>query len=196
LAQTQKRQVLDEVIGDWATGPNLTALSESLSKAVRALGGEEDDAPREIERKYLLNAMPPFVRDHAFSRLEQGYVPGSSIVERVRRKVDAKGNKKHFRTVKLGRGIERIEIEEEISAELFASLFALTKGRRVRKKRYAITEGAYTWEIDVFTDRELVLAEVELSSAEIQPTLPEWLEPFVVREVTDEDTYVNLNLAQ
>ena len=196
LAQTQKRQVLDEVIGDWATGPNLAGLSDSLSKAVRALGGEEDDAPREIERKYLLNAMPPFVRDHAFSRLEQGYVPGSSIVERVRRKVDAKGNKKHFRTVKLGRGIERIEIEEEITAELFASLFALTKGRRVRKKRYAITEGEHTWEIDVFTDRELVLAEVELTSADIQPALPEWLEPFVVREVTDEDTYVNLNLAQ
>lgn len=195
LAQTQKRLVLDEVIDAWATGPNLTGLSESLSKAVRALGGE-DDVPREIERKYLLSAIPPFVRDHAFSRLEQGYVPGSGIVERVRRKVDAKGNKKHFRTVKLGRGIERIEIEEEITAELFASLFALTKGRRVKKKRYAITEGEFTWEIDVFTDRELVLAEVELPSAEIQPALPEWLEPYVVREVTDEDTYVNLNLAQ
>ena len=195
LAQTQKRSVLDQVIEEWATGSRLSVVSESLSKAVRALGGE-DDVPREIERKYLLTAMPPFVADKAFSRLEQGYVPGVSIVERVRRKVDAKGNKKHFRTVKLGRGIERIEIEEEITPALFASLFTLTKGRRVRKKRFAITEGDYTWEIDVFTDRELVLAEVELSSADIQPKLPEWLAPYVVREVTDEDTYVNLNLAQ
>ena len=195
LAQTEKRRVLDEVIADWATGARFATLAAALSSAVRALGGE-DEMPREIERKYLLSTMPPELSERDSSRLEQGYVPGGSIIERVRRKVDAKGNKKHFRTVKLGRGIERIEIEEEITAELFTALFALTKGRRVRKKRYAIVDGAYTWEIDVFTDRELVLAEVELPSADIQPELPSWLEPYVVREVTDEDTYVNVNLAQ
>lgn len=195
LAQSEKRRVLDEVIADWATGTQFTALAEALSRAVRALGGEEE-IPREIERKYLLATAPPELRDKTSSRLEQGYVPGGSIIERVRRKVDAKGNKKHFRTVKLGRGIERIEIEEEITPELFTALFALTKGRRVRKKRYAIVEGDLTWEIDVFTDRELVLAEVELPSADIQPELPAWLEPYIVREVTDEDAYVNVNLAQ
>ncbi len=195
LAQNEKRRVLDEVIADWATGAQFATLAEALSRAVRALGGE-DEIPREIERKYLLATAPPELREKTASRLEQGYVPGGSIIERVRRKVDATGNKKHFRTVKLGRGIERIEIEEEITAELFTALFALTKGRRVRKKRYAIVEGAYTWEIDVFTDRNLVLAEVELPSADIQPELPAWLEPYVVREVTDEDTYVNVNLAQ
>ena len=195
LAQNEKRRVLDEVIADWATGPNFSVLSEALSRAVRALGGE-DEIPREIERKYLLATAPPELLNHSASRLEQGYVPGGSIIERVRRKVDAKGDKKHFRTVKLGRGIERIEIEEEVTAELFIALYALTKGRRVRKKRYAIVEGAYTWEIDVFTDRELVLAEVELPSADIRPELPSWLEPYVVREVTDEDAYVNVNLAQ
>ena len=53
-----------------------------------------------------------------------------------------------------------------------------------------------TWEIDEFVDRELVLAEVELKSADepIQP--PEWLRPYLVREVTGEDAYVNLNLAR
>ena len=45
-------------------------------------------------------------------------------------------------------------------------------------------------------DRELFLAEVELSDPEQHPELPEWLAPYVVREVTNEAEYVNLNLAR
>ena len=65
----------------------------------------------------------------------------------------------------------------------------------MRKRRHAIREGGYTWEIDVFTDRDLVLAEVEMQTAEENPRLPAWLERWVVREVTDEPEFVNANLA-
>jgi len=37
---------------------------------------------------------------------------------------------------------------------------------------------------------------VELPSVETKVDLPEWLKPYVVREVTDEAEYVNLNLAK
>ena len=47
-----------------------------------------------------------------------------------------------------------------------------------------------------FDDRELFLAEVELSDPQQHPELPEWLAPYVVREVTNESEYVNLNLAR
>ena len=51
--------------------------------------------------------------------------------------------------------------------------------------------------VDVFTDREgLVLAEVELPSAAMEPALPFWLRPFVLREVTGDPAWLNSSLAR
>lgn len=50
--------------------------------------------------------------------------------------------------------------------------------------------------MDQFCDRDLVLAEVELPSEETAVEVPGWLKPYLVREVTDEAEYVNLNLAR
>ncbi len=72
----------------------------------------------------------------------------------------------------------------------------LTAGRRVTKRRYRVREGALTWEIDEFTDRDLVLAEVELRDPEAEPEIPDWLRPVLDREVTGEPEYVNANLAK
>jgi CYTH domain-containing protein len=51
------------------------------------------------------------------------------------------------------------------------------------------------WEVDQFLDRELVLAEVELASADALVTVPAWLAVQVVREVTGEAGYQNSVLA-
>jgi adenylate cyclase len=59
-----------------------------------------------------------------------------------------------------------------------------------------VAEGSLVWEIDVFSDRDLVLAEIELPADDTAVNLPPWLAPHVVREVTDEAAYVNLNLAR
>jgi CYTH domain-containing protein len=75
-------------------------------------------------------------------------------------------------------------------------MWPLMRERRVRKRRYAVPDGSLTWEVDEFVDRALVLAEVELPSAELNPTPPAWLAPYVVREVTDEAEFVNVNLAR
>ena len=80
-----------------------------------------------------------------------------------------------LRTIKLGAGVSRIEVEETCAQKVFEKLWTLTSGKRVRKHRYAIAEADLVWEIDVFTDRELVLAEVELPSAERMPEIPLWL---------------------
>ena len=102
----------------------------------------------------------------------------------------------YVRTVKLGKGIVRIEVEEPCTEEVFAQLWPLTEGRRLTKRRYAIEDGERIWEIDEFTDRELFLAEVELPTEETEVVIPEWLAPCLEREVTGEDTYVNANLAR
>ena len=151
--------------------------------------------PIEIERKWLLSALPPRVRELTPALLRQGYLAGEALVERIR-SVSHDGATTWLRTVKLGRGIARIEVEEETTDALGAALFALTEGKRVEKRRYAVNDGELIWEIDEFTDRELVLAECELTSEDALATPPAWLAPYIVREVTGETAFTNWKLAR
>lgn len=160
------------------------------------LGGLQDVVPAtvEIERKYLLRSLPERVATADVVEVEQGWIPGSRLQERLRRMTGPDGE--HFyRGVKFGRGLSRLEVEEETSADVFEQLWPLTESRRVRKRRYYVTEGALTWEVDEFLDRSLVLAEVELPTPETDVPLPEWVASVLEREVTGDPAYVNVNLA-
>lgn len=149
----------------------------------------------EIERKYLLRALPEVARGSPAVEIEQGWLPGDGPRVRLRREVSRAGTR-FLRTLKSGRGIRRREVEAEIEAEEFARLWPGTEGCRVRKRRYRVAAGPLTWEIDEFRDRELVLAEVELPREDHPVPLPDWLRAVLVREVTDEEGYVNLVLAR
>ena len=150
----------------------------------------------EIERKYLLGALPPTLAGRPACTIEQGYLPGVRLVERLRREQLPDGSVRRWRTVKAGEGIARLEIEEATDEALFEALWPHTAGRRVLKRRHVVPDGALRWEIDEFTDRDLVLAEVELADAGARPEPPGWLAPYVVREVTGERAYVNAVLAR
>ena len=151
---------------------------------------------REIERKYLLRKLPALDGlDAELRQIEQGYLPGDRLAERVRR-VKTPSGTQWYRTVKLGAGVSRIEVEEETTERIFRALWRLTRGRRVRKRRYAVRDGERVWEIDHFRDRRLVLAEVELPAEDTPVAVPEWLRAVLVREVTGDPAYVNLNLAR
>ena len=163
--------------------------------AVEQMAREIEGDSREIERKFLLRGLPEAVRGKEAAELAQGYLPGGEIRERLRR-IRKGSETRYLRTLKAGRGLSRIEVEEETSAELFNQMWALTQGARVHKRRYAIPDGDLVWEIDEFVDRELVLAEVELPSEDHEVTIPSWLEPWIERDVTDESEYVNQNLAR
>ena len=52
------------------------------------------------------------------------------------------------------------------------------------------------WEIDQFLDRELVIADVTVSERDAPVVVPEWLEPYIVREVTGDGAYTSLALAR
>jgi len=169
----------------------LAALVHGIVRELREIGG----AGVEIERKYLLRKLPPETKRAPFAKIEQGYLPGKSLIERLRR-VTASGKTSYLRTVKLGRGLVRTEVEEPASYSVFKAMWPLTKGKRLTKKRYQLADAGHVWEIDEFTDRELVLAEVELASAHDQVVVPEWLERCVVREVTNEPEYLNHTLAR
>jgi CYTH domain-containing protein len=169
-----------------------------LSQPVDALVAELEAASREgreIERKWLLERLPEAEEGDDAVEIDQGWLPGKSIRERVRR-VRSSSGERFYRTLKAGSGLERIEIEEETSAEVFAALWPLTEGSRVSKRRHRRADRDLVWEVDEFLDRELVLAEVELPDPEHEVELPDWLSGALVREVTDDPDYANMNLAR
>jgi CYTH domain-containing protein len=152
--------------------------------------------PMEIERKFLLHGLPPHAAMSPSWRIEQGWLPGTMLRERLRRSVAPDGDERLTRTIKLGQPGERIEVEEPTSPALFAAMWPLTVDARIRKRRHAVRAGALTWEVDVFLDRDLVLAEVELEDVAQPIEFPDWLAPFIVREVTHETAFLNSVMAQ
>ena len=148
-----------------------------------------------MERKFLLTAVPSLEGATGPVMIEQGYLPGARLIERLRRLRSAEGVEL-VRTVKEGFGLSRLEIEESVAPDVFDRLWPLTEGRRVHKRRYRIADGDLTWEIDEFLDRDLVLAEVELDDPGRHVERPAWLGPHVSREVTEEEEYGNVRLAR
>lgn len=144
----------------------------------------------EIERKFL-------VREDAFegpagTSFRQGYLPTSNLtVTRVRVAGD-----KAWLTIKGGtKGIERLEFEYEIpTADAEQMLDELCEKPLVEKTRYMREHAGHTWEIDRFQgdNAGLLIAEVELQSADEKPELPDW----ILREVSDEPRYFNSSLVK
>ncbi len=179
---------------EWIVNDGSSALQQ-LPLVARALTAMANQGT-EIERKFLLRSVPPRALEREGVRIAQGWLPGERLRERLRRSVYPDGRVEWTRTVKVGVGIARVELEEPTDPRLFETLWPLTAAARVEKVRHTVRDGAFTWEVDVFLDRELVLAEVELPSADTLVTLPEWLAPHVVRDATGEAAFVNANLAR
>lgn len=154
------------------------------------------DLPMEIERKFLLTDIPPEAVAMPPILIEQGWIPGTLIRERLRRSTYPDGRVRCTRTIKLGQPEARIEIEDDTANVLFQAMWPLTSSARIRKRRHVVQDGMHAWEIDVFADRDLVLAEVELSTLGESVSIPEWLAPYIVREVTGETAYLNSQMAR
>jgi CYTH domain-containing protein/CHAD domain-containing protein len=183
----------EDAVTQWRTGSAMAALRTSLNGFARA--ARAASPPVEIERKYLLSTLPPAVRSVPATIIQQGYLPGTEVLERIR-SLRSDTRTRWMRTVKVGQGVARLEFEEEVLPSFGERLYALTDGARVEKRRYAVPAGTHTWEVDDFTDRDLVLAEVELSDAEEAVEIPAWLAPYLVREVTDDPDFTNAALAR
>jgi CYTH domain-containing protein len=148
----------------------------------------------EIERKWLVAAPPAGALAGARTdRIEQGYLSagrGDDAEVRVRRRGEAT-----VLTVKSTGGLERVEEELPIDARTFDSLWPLTEGRRVEKRRHLVPCGDATLEVDVYEGEldGLVTAEAEFDSPEAAHAFepPAWLG----QEVTDDRRYRAASLA-
>ena len=147
---------------------------------------------QEIERKFLV--LDDSYKQEAFahSHIMQGYVcrlRGKTVRVRIR---DDKG----FFTIKgpsLDGGLSRSEFEYEIPLSDAQQLMMLCEPGQIDKTRWLVKSGDHVFEVDEFHgDNEgLVMAEVELKSADEEPKMPH----FIGKEVTGDRRYYNSYLS-
>lgn len=169
----------------------LRKLMEGLACEIEAAVNEG----LEIERKFLLTGRPEIPDGVKTKTIDQGYLPGETLRERVR-KIVVGDSVQYVRTIKSGVGVSRFELEEETTQPIFDVLWGLTEGCRLRKIRHVVPVGDRVWEIDEFLDRDLYLAEIELQSADEVVEPPAWLAGVIDRDVTEDGAYTNLMLAR
>ena len=144
----------------------------------------------EIERKFLLASDTWRNEATEGERLAQGYL-SSDASSSVR--VRVKGDKAWLNIKGVTTGIARPEYEYEIPlSDGQEILEKLVRTPIIDKTRYLVVRGDHTWEIDEFygDNRGLLVAEVELGSADEAFERPEWLGP----EVSDDPRYLNAAL--
>ncbi len=158
-------------------------------------GFQHMEAPiksREIERKFLVKKVPQDLHSYPHREIIQGYlaVTEDGVEVRLRKKGD-----RCYQAVKSDQGIEREETEIEFTRKQFESLWPLTQGRRIEKRRYEIEYQGVTIELDVYHGilSGLVTAEVEFESLSASDsfTPPEWFGT----EITRDERFKNKNLA-
>ncbi len=175
----------------------------------------------EIEKKYLIRENGTDYATEALSQLylsvqalikdvlqngkliRQGYLPlekGSELSDSLGMDVDFdpsevrlrdKAGTFYFITLKGSGGLSRNELETEIGQDIFNEYWSETEGRRVEKVRLNRPFEGHTAEIDVYTDRDLIVAEVEVPTIQDAERLSA-----LGKDVTNNKAYKNKNLAK
>ncbi len=137
--------------------------------------------------------------------IKQGFLPIGSGMELANKlglsinfkpnvaRLRKEGNKKwkfYFTLKAKGHASRDTSGDKEITSKLFNQYWGQTKGKRVDKVRLKIPYNGYKLEIDVFTGRDLILAEIEAPEEDLANLLPPGI------DVTEKPKYKNVNLAR
>lgn len=147
---------------------------------------------QEIERKFLISSDGWKSGIESSARLQQGYLSTSAkATVRVRIYDDSEA----VLTLKgKPEGISRAEFEYAIPLEDARELMEIARPNIIEKRRHKVPFAAHVWEVDVFEGQHegLIIAEVEMQSANEHVELPAW----IGREVSDDDRYANASLSR
>ena len=148
-------------------------------------------SPIEVERKWLVEETPVLPKRKGV-KIIQGYIVASPEGSEVRLR---RRDEKFYETIKTGTGLERGEIEIELTKKQFKSLWPATRGRRLEKIRYTFKWHRKNIELDVYKKKliGLKVAEVEFNSQkQAEDFSPP---PWFGKEVTEDEEYKNSSLA-
>jgi len=151
----------------------------------------------EIERKFLVtgDAWRAAARDVV--PMAQGYLNPLAALDtgamRASIRVRIAGDAAFLNLKSRELGHTRQEFDYPIPLDDARALLALCVGGLVDKRRHLVEYAGHLWEVDEFlgANAGLVVAEIELGSADEAFARPAWLGP----EVTDHARYYNLALA-
>lgn len=156
----------------------------------------------EIERKYLIAypdaALLKGLEGCRVKHIVQTYLQAPEGETRRVRRVEEGGAVRYVYTLKKRVStIRAVEEERELTAAEYGALLRETDAalRPVCKTRYAIPHAGKTLEIDLYDFwQDRATLEVELESESEQIALPSYVK--VIREVTEDKRYKNVNLAR
>jgi len=140
-------------------------------------------------------------------QIKQGYLPlatGTELSDKLDMDVDFEPSEARLRNTRLPHkagkflftlkgtgGLSRNELEVEIEKAVFRNYWPGTAGHRVEKKRLKIPFEGHTAEIDVYKERDLIIAEVEVTTIQDAEKLSA-----LGKDVTLDKSYKNINLAK
>lgn len=147
----------------------------------------------EIERKFIVKEIPDgLLEPRSFKEIRQGYLSLENEKEiRIRDKAG-----KYTMTIKQGKGLKRLETQIDLTQQQFDTLWPLTMGFRVEKRRYDIKFLSHILSLDVYYGElePLMTLEVEFKSEDASR---EFLPPdFAEDEVTTDEEFKNGHLAR
>ncbi|MDD3140428.1 MAG: CYTH domain-containing protein [Lachnospiraceae bacterium] len=145
----------------------------------------------EIEKKYLVNALPEGLDSYPYRMIEQGYLSTEPVI-RIR-----KDNDTYELTYKSKGLMVREEYTLPLTKASYEHLKTKVDGIIITKKRYMIPlDASLTIELDIFSGplKSLLIAEVEFSSEDEANafTPPAWFG----EDVTFSTKYHNSTLSQ
>lgn len=156
----------------------------------------------EIERKFLLKAMPDILPSEII-KIDQFYFKNKEgIWERVRQYDSNVNGKKWIHTIKYRiNEMSNEEVEKEISKKEFDKFKTKCytnklNARHIRKERWVYPDGDLKWEVDLFKDNyHLIIAEIEIPSEDYELNIPEFINKKSLLEVTGLKQFSNRSLS-
>lgn len=144
----------------------------------------------EIERKFLLANDSWRKESYKSVKYVQGYM-GSNEQSSIRIRIE--DNRANLNIKSKTIGVQRAEYDYEIPIdEAEEMLYSLCDTPLIEKERFFVKHQTHIWEIDVFAgdNHGLIVAEIELGSANESFGKPQWL----AEEVTEDSRYYNVCL--
>jgi CYTH domain-containing protein len=156
----------------------------------------------EIERKFLLKAMPDVLPTEVV-KIDQFYFKNKEGVwERVRQWNSSLYGKKWVHTIKTKiSDFSNEEIEKDITKleyEDFKKECRQNKSnsRYIKKERWIYPDGDLYWEVDIFKDKcHIIIAEIEIPSEDYDLDIPEFISKKTLLEVTGLKQFSNRSLS-
>ena len=151
----------------------------------------------EIERKFLVASDAWRAAAHEVVAMAQGYLNDLAAVDsgamKTSMRVRIAGDEAFLNLKSRELGHTRQEFDYPIPVSDARDLLELCVGGLVDKRRHYVEHQGHLWEVDEFLgdNAGLVVAEIELGSADEAFTAPDWLGA----EATDALRYYNLALA-